>query len=121
MARATVSDVREILSTALTDPEVAAWIDIASAVIDSYSLQCKKAGTSLLLIMEKLLAAHYISATVDRSGSVTQRSIGDASETYMSMSGEGIKATTYGQQLLMLDPCGVLVDMGKRRAKSVLL
>lgn len=113
--------VRGVITTSLTDAQIDNWIAIASNVIDRYSLICTAAPDATLVLLEKLLTAHYISATVDRSKSVTQKSFGDSSESYMSASGEGLKATPYGQQLLMLDPCGLLMDFTKKRAFSRLL
>lgn len=114
-------DVRSIITTALTDTQIDSWIEIASNIITRYSAQCTRASEATLTLMEKLLTAHLIVSIVDRSKAVSSRSFGDSSETYMAMSGEGIKATPYGQQLIMLDPCGILVDFDKRRARSWLL
>ena len=121
MARVGVADVRAVLETSLTDAQITTWIDIASTLIDRYAAVCLSAGDTTLAILEKLLTAHFITSTVDRSKSVTSRSFGDSSESYMSVAGEGFKATTYGQQMLMLDHCGVLVDLTKPRAYSKLL
>ena len=121
MARVSVADVRGILTTNLTDPQIQAWIDIASSVIDRYATICTTAGDSVLFNLELLLTAHYITAIADRSKTVTSRSFGDSSESYMASGGEGLKASPYGQQLVMLDPCGVMEDLTKPRAYSKLL
>jgi hypothetical protein len=121
MARVSVADVRAVLETSLTDAQVTTWIDIASNVIDRYATICTSASDATLAILEKLLTAHYIVATVDRSKTVTSRSFGDSSESYMSAGGEGLKASPYGQQLLMADPCGRLQDFTKPSAYSRLL
>lgn len=121
MARVSVADVREILTTNLTDPQIQSWIDIASPVIDRYAAICTIASDSILFNLELLLTAHFITATVDRSKTVTSRSFGDSSESYMANGGEGLMATPYGQQLTMLDPCGVIGDLTKPRAYSKLL
>lgn len=121
MSRVTPAEVKEILETDLTDPQIQSWIDIASKVIDRYAAQCALADSDTLAMLEKLLTAHYISAVVERDKSLTARSFGDSSESYMAVSGEGLKASPYGQQMLALDPCGILIDFGKRRARSWLL
>lgn len=121
MSRTTPTEVKEILATGLSDAQVQSWIDIASNVIDRYAAQCSSASAATLEVLEQLLTAHYITATVERTKALTSRSFGDSQESYMSVGGEGLKATPYGQQLLMVDPCGLLVDFTKQRAMSKLL
>src|SRR6056297_3534780 len=121
MSRTVPADVQQILTTSLTEPQIQSWIDIASNVIDRYAVQCTSAGDTTLALLEKLLTAHYITATVERTKALTSRSFGDSQESYMAVGGEGLKATPYGQQLLMVDPCGLLIDFTKQRAMSKLL
>lgn len=121
--RVTPGDVKEILasSTVLDESDIRVWIDIANLVITRYAALCTDAGAATLAAMEKLLTAHLITATVERGQSVTSRSFGDSSETYGLIAGEGLRSTTYGQQLTLLDPCGQLQNYGKPRAYSSLL
>jgi hypothetical protein len=70
----------------------------------------------------KWLACHLIASTNGASGSgagtVTSEKIGDASTSYAksALSGEGLKATHFGQQALLLDTNGCLARKGRPSA-----
>lgn len=64
----------------------------------------------------KWLTAHLISST-SQDGSVTSEKLGDASVTYARAAlGDGLKGTTYGQQVLLLDYNGCLTKLGRAKA-----
>ncbi|MCE8471503.1 DUF4054 domain-containing protein, partial [Rhodovulum sulfidophilum] len=72
----------------------------------------------------KWLAAHLIASTNGAAGtgagSLTSMSLGDASETYAkaALTGEGLRATHFGQQALLLDTLGGLARLGRPRASA---
>lgn len=110
MARTTVAKVKEILDTALTDPQVDNYIDIANTMVTN-NVTCGLSATVLAEI-ERWLAAHLISITQERLG--IKEKVGDAEITYTGVFGEGLKSTSYGQTVLMLDTCGGLANLGKK-------
>jgi hypothetical protein len=65
----------------------------------------------------KWVAAHLIASRGGAEGTLTQRTLGDASETYAkAVVGSFLKGSPYGQQALALDTNGCLVNLGKQRA-----
>lgn len=110
------NDVKDIMTTSQTDTQIDNWIDIANAIVNRYAAQCSTVTAAQLVKIEQLMAAHLIASTVERDKSVTQRSFGDSSETYAFTTGEGLKMSPYGIQILMLDPCGIIGNMTKPKA-----
>lgn len=109
MDAASVSEVRIVIKTSLTDGEVQTFIDDAVLIAEL----CPALVLSSVNIQKsavKWLAAHLISTT--NSGMLTQRSIGDASDSYVAPAlGSGLKSTSYGQRALLLAP--ELATIGK--------
>jgi hypothetical protein len=118
MSRVSESEVKEIINTSLTDSEVTPFINAASNVVTA---KCSSAGYSddELLEIERWLAAHLISIREPTRSAVSRKQIGEASESYNLLSPVGnqsiLGGTPYGQQVLLLDYEGCLVDLGKRR------
>ncbi len=112
----TASEVIAITGTdfseAVVDAIIADAALIAEGCISSYS---DERQTAII----KWLACHLIASTNGASGtgagSVTSSKLGDASESYAksSLTGEGLKATHYGQQALLLDTNGCLARKGR--------
>jgi hypothetical protein len=109
-ARVTSKEVLDIMDTNLTD--VNAFITVADLVIDD-KLVGKGLNDDLLKEMARWLSAHFatIKAPVlieDKIGSsVQKKNVGDL--------GKGLEATTYGQQVLLLDSTGTLANIGKMK------
>jgi hypothetical protein len=115
----TAAAVRDIITTTLTDPQIEAIIaDAALLVEDCASGWSDARYTSIV----KWVAAHMIASRGGSEGMLTQRTLGDASETYAkATAGEMLKGSSYGQQALMLDTNGCLINLGKRRASFKVL
>lgn len=113
--------VKGLVETTLDDATINNFIAIASAVIDRFASRCSQASATVLAHMETLLAAHMVESA--RSNKLTERKFGDSSEKYADRSSgiTGLDATLYGQQLKMLDPCGIIGSMDKMTATTVLL
>ncbi len=112
MARVTATEVKAIITTALGDTAVEAFIDIANPMVTN-TVTCGLAATTLKEI-ERWLTAHLISITQERM--TTEEKLGEAAVKYAGVYGEGLKATSYGQMVLMLDTCGGFANLGKKAA-----
>ena len=110
--RVSEDEVREIIEV---DPELclSPFITVASLMVDAY-LEPEGLTAALLKEIERWLAAHFVAVRDPREVSKT---IDTASATFEEMKmGEGLKGTRYGQQALMLDTTGKLVNLNKAKA-----
>lgn len=114
VARVTATEVREIITTSLTDANIDAFIASATLVVDRYSAECSEADAATLFEIERQLTAHMLSAS-DVDQRLSSRKFGDSSQNYFTQSGLNLDSSQYGQNVKMLDPCGILADYGKRR------
>ena len=110
--RTTATAVKLIIATSLTDDQINAFIQSANLLVTA---RCADQGLSdaLLTEIETWLAAHLLSM---RDMRVDSRSIGDVSFDYQGQTGFGLDATTYGQQVKLLDTSGRLASAGMRQA-----
>jgi hypothetical protein len=111
--RVTHTEVVAIISTSITD--VTPFIDSANVIIDSVIEATDSVSDEVLKEMELWLAAHLVAV---REGVPQAEKTGDAQVTYQGKTGMGLMATTYGQQVLLLDPTGRFAERGtgKKRA-----
>lgn len=111
-ARTTAALVRLIIDTSLSDDQVNTFIAPANLLVTAH---CADKGMSaeLLAEIERWLAAHFLSVRDQR---VAARSIGDVSFTYQGETGLGLDATSYGQQVKLLDTSGRLASAGLKQA-----
>lgn len=106
--------VIEITGTRLSEPVVTMLIEQA-ALISKKCIENLPPELQEAIVM--WLAAHLVATTGDSSGTVTTRKLGDAQKSWARATvGEGLKGTSYGQQALLLDPCGCLSRLGKPTA-----
>lgn len=113
-ARVTASEVGEIISTDLTDAQVAAFINSANAIIQENMLEAGMSA-NILTQIELWLAAHLVAISDQREQSVSLR---DGAVTYQSPRlGLGLDGTMYGQQVKVLDYSGILSGLGQKRAR----
>ena len=112
MARVSADEVREIITTALLDPAIDAYIAIANPMVTN-TVTCGLAA-SILKEIERWLTAHMIAITNDRT--TTEEKLGEATVKYAGVYGEGLKGTSYGQMVLLLDTCGSFANLGKKSA-----
>jgi hypothetical protein len=111
-ARVNSGEVREIITTSLTDPAIDAYIAIANPMVTN-TVTCGLGATTLKEI-ERWLTAHLIAITKERTA--TEEKLGEASIKYAGVFGEGLKSTSYGQMVLQLDTCGGFANLGKKAA-----
>jgi hypothetical protein len=113
MARTTKDAVKEIINTSLGDPTIEAIIDSANILVTNV-LSDSDLGATTLAEIERWLTAHMISISWERQA--TDEKLGEASIKYAGVFGEGLKSTTYGQMVLMMDTSGLMRNAGKRSA-----
>jgi len=112
----TASEVIALTATDFSETVVDAIIADAALIAEGCVSAYSDARQTAII---KWLACHLIASTNGASGSgsgsLASFKMGDASESYAksSLSGEGLKATHYGQQALMLDTDGCLARLGR--------
>lgn len=108
--RATDDGVKEICPT---DVSTAPWLTMAANVVDRHLAGQYDEAT--LCLIETNLAAHFIRLTIDRDATVDDR--GTATVTYTgNTDAMGLKGTTYGQLVMMLDDKGILEQLERKTA-----
>ena len=114
MARVTVSEVREIITTSILDASLTVFITQANLFVTA-NLGGEGLSDDLLKEIERNIAAHFIHAADPRT---TEEKIGDAAEKYSGEFATGLSATSYGQNAMMLDTTGILATVGIKRKRA---
>ena len=115
-ASAEPKDVREVIDTDLDDAAINRFINQAYFM----SIPCSGnlgncGGNAALQEIQAQLAAHLIAMSRERQAE-SESIGGEASVKYGGKTGEGLKATTYGQNALTLDCSGSLARLTQKRA-----
>lgn len=115
--RVDVEDVKEILDTELSEPQIEAFIRAANLIVTN-NLTDDITDTDLLKEIERWLAAHLACA---REKQVQAEQTTDAQATYTGKTGLGLDSTFYGQTVKIIDTSGILasLDGGAKRAVSL--
>lgn len=112
-ARVTSAEVKVIVSTSIADVTTP-FIDIATLIVDedlaSYGMSADR-----LEKIELYLAAHFVAMTEERGG-LTRTRTGDSEDYFRAFTGDGMRATRFGQTAMLLDESGKLSGMGLRKA-----
>lgn len=103
--RVTDPEVKAILDTSI---DTTPFITLASLQIDQH-LASAGLSAALLKELERWLAAHLACIRDPRFTQV--RTEGDAFTYEQGKMGMGLQATRYGQQVLAMDPTGILADV----------
>lgn len=112
----TTSEVISLTGTQFPEEVVDSIIADAALMVERCISPLNEARQTAII---KWVSCHLIASTNgadgSRGGAITSFKLGDASETYARavLSGEGLKATFYGQQALALDPNGCLARLGR--------
>lgn len=91
---------------------VAPFILTADAIVDDL---VTNAGSNSLTA-ERLakitlyLAGHFVQLT-NQDGALAAQTVGEATERYHNIYGQGLKNTSYGQQAILLDTTGYLAQL----------
>jgi len=109
--RTTEEDVLDIMDTPLTTAQITPFLTAANAIVtDRLASAAPALSTTILAEIEKQLAAHLASV---RSKFAIREKMGEADATYGYQGGEGLKATPYGEMVLLLDTTGTMANAGR--------
>lgn len=118
----TAADVKAIVTTSLDDPVIEGIITDASLMVE-HCVASLSASRQKAII--KYVTAHLLTSMTGLAGSpktLTQRTLGDANESYSTATlGANLAGTMYGQQAISLDPTGCVANIGKKKAFCKLL
>lgn len=114
MARVTTAEVKEIITTSLTDLDM--FILPANLLVTD-KLSGEGLGDDLLKEIERWLSAHFLACSKERQ--VTSKRAGESENSYNWNTYKGLDSTTYGQTAKMLDTTGILSS--EMSAKKVIL
>jgi len=124
LALPTLADVRAIIATSLTDGQLQAVIDDAGLIAEACPAVVGYPATRQAAIV-KYITAHLLAGSAGSSagsGAITQKALGDASESYAAgQFGMDLKSSQWGQKALLLDPSGCLATLGRERAQFEVL
>lgn len=113
-----VEDLKGLVQSSFTDAQLEAFLNDAYLMVQGCASIAAMDTTRQTAII-KYVAAHLVSTMAKGHGNrfTTQRSLGDASESYAApVLGMGLQGTTFGQMAIALDPSGCLGKIGKTRA-----
>lgn len=112
--RTNAEAVKGILNNSqLQDSEVDTYIVTANLLIEN--IIKVSISENLLTEIEKWLAAHLISISRERFS--VEEKVGDAQIKYAGKYMEGLKATSYGQMVLVLDTSDSFATTQKKQIK----
>jgi hypothetical protein len=116
--RTSAEKVKQIIDTDLSDDIIDAYILAANYTITEVLGSDTELSSDHKTELERWLTAHLISATRERQAK--EEGAGGAYIKYEGITGEGLKATMYGQQVLAMDTTGKLaVYTGAKKAASI--
>lgn len=114
----TVDDVRQIITTSLSDGVVQAMIDAAGLLVNRCitTLSCDVQAEIIKWVTAHLIS-NISSQTTEGAGIITSESLGDASTSYAkpTLGTAGLSTTMYGLTAMAFDPNGCLGTLGARK------
>jgi len=115
MQRVTCVEVTRIIDTDLDISVIEAYISTAYEVVNNILGSDTTISDELKRNIEIWFTAHLIAAT--REQQIQKAGVGSADVTYQGITGKGLEATLYGQQVLAIDVTGKMKALGAKRAK----
>ena len=110
--RTSAAAVLAIIETDLTEDQVQPFLETASIEVDEQLSTVSPAiSPTLLELIERWLTCHVIAIFDPR---VNKEAADGVSFTYEGMTGEGLRGSRYGQQVMRLDPTGKLGQAGRK-------
>jgi hypothetical protein len=119
VARVTATQVKEIISTSISDTILTTnMIDTANLYVNTYLDPDAGYTEAYLAKIELYLAAHFTCITEEEGARVLSK-LGDASDEWAAdWFGPGFQSTRYGQAALTLDTSGILANVGSAALKA---
>ena len=114
MALVTPTEVKQILDTTLDDTTIETYITSADGLVNQVLGTDTTLTDASLKSIELFLTAHLIAST--REQQIIKAEAGGASVTYQGITGKGLEATFYGQQVLILDVTGKFKQLASKPA-----
>ena len=111
-ARTDINTVKGVIDTGLSDSELLLLIAQANRIV-TRQLSGQSMTTALLTDIETWLTAHLIAIGKERQ--LFSEKVGDMWLTAQGKFDAGLKMTTYGQMVLMLDSSGLLSRASKSK------
>jgi hypothetical protein len=113
MPRVVAEEVKEIIDTSLTDPQICPFIKAANVTVTKLLGTTTDLSDDQKKEIERWLAAHLIACTKVRQAK--SKKTGKTSVVYQGETSEGINSTHYGQTVVALDTTGKMANLGKRK------
>lgn len=108
MVRVAPADVRVLVETDVTDLALEVSVDAAHALVEDLVVPHPDApGESTLALIERFVAAHFLTAADPQATTIK---VGDISLTYegANITKSGLEETRFGRRALDLDPTNTL-------------
>jgi len=112
--RTTRVDVKGVINTGLEDDEVQLLMELANRQVTE-TLSASGLSVVVLKDIETWLTAHFIAIGKERQ--TQEERVDDIWIVHQGIFGEGLRGTTYGQMVLMLDTSGLFDVASKRKVK----
>jgi len=112
MPRVTAAEVKLIMDTERTDPQIEAYISTANVFVDALLLD-KGLVEAQLKSIEQWLSAHFLVTSVERQA--IHQKAGPAEQRFADIFDMGLNNTTYGQAALALDTSGTLLALMSKK------
>ena len=113
--RVTTAELKEIVDTSETDLDI--FITAANVIVTDY-LTSESLSSDLMKQIEKYLAAHIFASTNKGREAKKIKFADNFEEEYeLPKAVGGLKSTSYGQIVLLLDTSGELSNIGMKSAE----
>lgn len=108
------TDVKAIINTSLSSSDVEPFITSANMIVTAKCADLYSAAE--LVELEKWLSAHFVSIRDPSRSAVVSQTAGKTSQQYglVGAGAQGLQATPYGQQVMILDYNSALSSLGTR-------
>lgn len=113
MARTNTIQVKQIIDTALTDPEIDDIISFSNRMTTTILASASLTSAELKDI-ETYLTAHIIAITKERQ--TKEERVGDVWIKYYDHPTGWLEQTTFGQTVMVMDTSGLFQKQAKKRA-----
>lgn len=118
MARVHADEVKDIITTSLTNLIIDTYIQAANITITDLLGSSTDLSDDQKKEIERWFTAHLMACTKERQAQ-SEKDL-DASIKYQGETGKGLESTHYGQMCLVLDTTGLLAQkLGKKKPSTI--